>query len=54
MRRAICTVVTIGLLALVLAAGVSCLAQPNFAKVKEYRIERSIPPRPRPASNATR
>jgi hypothetical protein len=31
-------------LALVSAAVMMAFAQPNFAKVKEYRIERSVPP----------
>ena len=38
--------VFVGILSLALvAAGVMmAFAQPNFAKVKEYRIERSVPP----------
>ncbi len=28
-------------------------AQPNYAKVKEYRIERSVPPEAQAVSNAT-
>ena len=42
MRRAL-LLMTISLLAVGLST-TTALAQPNFAKVKEYRIERSIPP----------
>ena len=42
MRRAL-LFLTIGLLASGMAAA-GALAQPNYAKVKEFRIERSIPP----------
>ena len=36
---------TIGLLSGGLIANAAMAQQPNFAKVKEYRIERSVPPK---------
>ncbi|NNL42843.1 MAG: hydroxylamine oxidoreductase, partial [Desulfobacterales bacterium] len=36
---------TIGLLSVGLVANAAMAQQPNFAKVKEYRIERSVPPK---------
>jgi hydroxylamine dehydrogenase len=43
MRRTI-LFLTIGLLAVGLSASAALAQQPNYAKVKEYRIERSVPP----------
>ena len=43
MRRAL-LLIGIGLLAVGLAVGGALSQQPNFATVKEYRIERSVPP----------
>jgi hypothetical protein len=43
MRRTM-LLLTIGLLAVGLSASAALAQQPNFAKVKEYRIERSVPP----------
>ena len=43
MRRTL-LFLTIGLLAIGLSVPAALAQQPNYAKVKEYRIERSVPP----------